>query len=148
MYNYIRRCKIAKEIWDTLKEKYQGNERTKKSLVTQCLSELPDFKQKDSESIEAYYDKFNEIIYKCTRYGVVRTTLEFNITFIPVLKKEWKNFCLMIKTQENFDTYSLSNLYNVLKAHDSEVKEISKENIKMNFGDPIVLISKTTGILS
>lgn len=68
--------------------------------MTQCLSALSNFKQKESESSEAYYDRLNELIYKISRYGVVCTTLKFNITFILGLKKEWKNIYLMIKTQE------------------------------------------------
>lgn len=86
----------------------------------------------------------NELILRCTRYGVVNTTLEFNLTFILGLRKDWRIFFLMIKTQENFDTYSLSNLYNILKALDLEVKEIADENNKMNFGGPMALVSKTT----
>lgn len=35
--NYVPGCKTMKDIWDTLKEKYQGNEQTKKISVTQCL---------------------------------------------------------------------------------------------------------------
>lgn len=50
----------------------------------------------------------------------------------------------MVKTQENFETYSQSNLYNILKAHESEVKEIAEENRKINFGGPLALVSKTT----
>lgn len=68
------------------------------------LAQLAEFKQKDNESSQSYYNRFNELIYKCTMVNVHHTTLEFNITFILVLK-EWKNICLMIKTQENFDTY-------------------------------------------
>lgn len=49
----------------------------------------------------------------------------------------------MIKTQENFHTYSLSDVYNILKAQESQVKEIAEEN-KLNFGGPMVLVSKTT----
>ena len=33
VYNYVRSCKTTKEIWDTLKENYQGNEKTKKRYV-------------------------------------------------------------------------------------------------------------------
>lgn len=51
----------------------------------------------------------------------------------------------MIKTQENFDTYSLSDVYNILKAQESQVKEIAKEN-KLNFGGPMALVSKTTAM--
>lgn len=53
VYNYIYRCKTTQQIWNTLKEKFQGSKQTKKSSLNQCLSE---FKQKESESIEAYYD--------------------------------------------------------------------------------------------
>ena len=49
----------------------------------------------------------------------------------------------MIKTQENFNSYSLSNLYNILKAHEVEVKETADENDKTSFGGPLALISKT-----
>lgn len=49
----------------------------------------------------------------------------------------------MIKTQENFDSYSLSNLYNILKAHEAEVKEIANVKDKANFGGPLALIYKT-----
>lgn len=65
VYNYVSGCKTTKEIWDALKEKYQGNERTKKSSVTKCFSELSNFKQKENKKIEAYYDKMNDLIFKC-----------------------------------------------------------------------------------
>ena len=44
VYNYVRGYKMAKEIWDTLKDKYQGSEKMKKSSVKQCLLELGEFK--------------------------------------------------------------------------------------------------------
>lgn len=34
VYNYIRGYNTSQEIWNTLKEKFQGNERKKKSSVT------------------------------------------------------------------------------------------------------------------
>lgn len=47
----------------------------------------------------------------------------------------------MIKTQEKFDSYSLSNLYNIL-AHENETKELSVVKDKMNHGGPLALVSK------
>ena len=37
-------------------ENFYGNEWTKKSFMTQCLCELSEFKKKELESIEFYYD--------------------------------------------------------------------------------------------
>lgn len=50
---------------------------------------------------------------------------------------------LMIKTQENINTYSLSNLFNILKAHKSKVKKAAAETNKINFGGPLDLVYKT-----
>nr|KAJ0213712.1 hypothetical protein LSAT_V11C400159680 [Lactuca sativa] len=47
VYNYVRGYSTAKEIWDTLNEKYKGSEKTKKSPVKQCFLELGEFKQKE-----------------------------------------------------------------------------------------------------
>ena len=47
VYNYVCNSKTSNEIWDTLKEKYQGNEKTKISSVKQCMLEFGEFKQKE-----------------------------------------------------------------------------------------------------
>ena len=90
------------------------------------MLELGEFKQKKGETIEQYYDRLNELIFKCNRSGVTRSTMEFNLTFIMGLRKEWRNVSLMIKTQQSFDYFSLNDLYSVLKAHQFEVNEIAQ----------------------
>lgn len=54
VYNYVRSCNTAKEIWNTLKETYQGIEKMKISSVKQCLFELGESKHKEGETIESY----------------------------------------------------------------------------------------------
>lgn len=49
-YNYVRSFKTAKEIRDTLKEIYQGSEKTKKSSMKQYLSELGECKMNDNNN--------------------------------------------------------------------------------------------------
>ena len=128
VYNYIRSCKTAKEIWNTLKEKYQGSEKTKINSVKQCLVELKEFRQKDAETLENYYDRLNELMFRCNRYGITRSLMEFNLTFIMGLRKEWRSVSMMIKNQQSFDTTHLNDLYNQLKKHESEVSEMYEES--------------------
>ena len=59
------------------------------------------------------------------------------------LCKEWHNVSLMIKTQQCFDNFSLSDLYNELKAHECEVNEIAEET-RISLGGPLALMSKVT----
>ncbi|CAI9294517.1 unnamed protein product [Lactuca saligna] len=87
------------------------------NYVKKCMDELGDFKQKEGENIELYFDRINELIFKCIQYGVICSTMEFNLTFLMGLRKGWRNISLMIKTQQSFDYYSLGDLYNMLTAH-------------------------------
>ena len=123
-----------------MKERYQGNEKAKKSSVKQCLLELEEFRQEEGETIELYYDRLSELIFKCNCYGVPCSTLEYNPTFLMGLREEWRNISLMIKTQQSFNGYSLGGLHNVLKALESEINEIAEER-KMNLGGPLALMS-------
>ena len=59
VYNYVRSCTTAKEIWNNLKDKFQGSEKMKMNSIKQCLVELKDFRQKEGETTEAYYDHLN-----------------------------------------------------------------------------------------
>ena len=99
VYNNVRGLKSANEIWNTLKQKYQGSKKTKINSVKQCLVELKEFRQKKSESIQVYYDRFNELIYRCNRYGITRSAMEFNLTFVMGLRKEWRSASMMVKNQ-------------------------------------------------
>ncbi|XP_023757080.2 uncharacterized protein LOC111905620 [Lactuca sativa] len=125
VYNYIRGCKTAKEIWNTLKEKYQGSEKIKINSMKQCLVELKGFRQKEIETIEFYYDRLNELIYRCNRYGITRSLMEYNLTFVMGFRKEWRS----------------------LKTHESKVSKIDEES-KMSLGEPLALVSKVSEVES
>ena len=115
----------------------------KRSTINQCLLELGEFRQKEGENIELYYDRLNELIFKCSRYGVNRSTMEYNLTFLMGLRKELHNVGLMIKTQQCFDNFSLNDLYNELNAHECEVNEIAEE-ARISLGGPLALMSTVT----
>ncbi|XP_052625667.1 uncharacterized protein LOC111890076 [Lactuca sativa] len=147
VYNYIRGCKIAKDIWIMLKEKYQGSEKTKINSIKQCLIELKEFRQKNAETIENYYDCLNELVYRCTRYGITRSPMEFNLIFIMGLHKEWRSVSMMIKNQQSFYTSSLNDLYNQLKTYENKVGEMLEES-KQSLGGPLALVLKMNEVES
>ena len=105
------------------------------------MFELREFKQTVGETIESYYDRLNELIFKCNQYGVIQAKMDFNLTFIMGLQKEWRNVSLMIKTQKKLDYFYLNDMYNVMKEHESDVNEIVEES-KISLGGPLALVSK------
>lgn len=48
------------------------------------------------------------------------------------------------KDTKSFNNFSLNDLYNVLKAHETEVNEIAEES-KISLGGPLYLVSKVVG---
>lgn len=90
-----------------------------------------------------YYDRLNELIFKCNCYGVNRLTMEYNLTFLMGLRKEWRNISLMIKTQQSFDNYSIGDLYNVLKTNQSKINQIVEDE-KLSLGGPLTPVSKVS----
>ena len=59
------------------------------------------------------------------------------------LRKEWRSFSMMVKNQQSFDTSTLNDLYNQLKAHENEVNDIAEES-KISLGGLLALISKVS----
>ncbi|XP_023757104.2 uncharacterized protein LOC111905646 [Lactuca sativa] len=97
-------------------------------------------RQKEGETIEVYYDRLNELIYRCNGYGISMTSMEVNLIFVMGLRKEWKSISMMVKNEQSFDTSTLNDLYNQLKTHETEVNEIVEET-KLNLGGPLALVS-------
>ena len=69
--------------------------------------------------------------------------MDFNLTFIMGLRKEWRNVSLMVKTQQSFDTSTLNDLYNLLKTHEPEVIKMDEESM-LRLGGPLALVSKVS----
>ena len=51
--------------------------------------------------------------------------MEFNLTFVMGLRREWRSVSMMVKNQQSFYTSSLNDLYNQLKTHKSEMNEMT-----------------------
>ncbi|KAH9665621.1 hypothetical protein KPL70_020385 [Citrus sinensis] len=63
-FSRIMTLKTAKEIWDFLKQEYEGNERVKGMQVLNLILEFEMQKMKESETIQEYSDRLFEIANK------------------------------------------------------------------------------------
>ena len=61
--------KTVKEIWDFLKQEYEGNERVKGMQVLNLILEIEMQKMKESETIQEYSDRLFEIANKVRLLG-------------------------------------------------------------------------------
>ena len=86
-------------------------------------------------------------MYMWNRYGITSSLMDYNITSVMRLRKEWRSVSMMIKNQQSFECSSLNDVYNQLKTHESEVSEIAEES-KMSLGGPLALVSMVSEVES
>lgn len=149
VFRLVRNCESANDLWKKLQEMYGGNQKQLKSQQTDVLSEFGAFKQKSSETLEQYFDRFNLLLSQLEKYTLGRKLIEQKVTFLQGLKPEWKSISTTVKGHEQFDAYSIYEQYGVLKSHEDDVTEVvkttpgginallSKSEKKVKFASPV-----------
>ncbi|KAL4580202.1 hypothetical protein LXL04_016386 [Taraxacum kok-saghyz] len=150
VFRLVRNCESAHDIWTKLKEMYAGNKRQLKSQQTAVLSEFGAFKQKNGETLDQYFDRFNLLLSQLEKFELGRQLIEQKVTFLQGLKTEWKNISTTVKGHEQFDIYSIYEVYGVLKTHEDDIVEtvkttpgginalLSRSEKKVKFSSPVL----------
>jgi hypothetical protein len=68
VFRLVRNCETAHALWKKLCEMYRGNKRQLKSQQTAILSEFGAFKQKTSETLDQYFDRFNLLLSQLEKF--------------------------------------------------------------------------------
>ena len=55
-------CNLAKEVWDKLKNIYEGDEKVKQVKLQEHRAKFENIKMKESENIEAYILRVDEVV--------------------------------------------------------------------------------------
>ena len=58
----ILNLEIAKEVWNKLKDEYQGSERTKKMKVSNLRREFEALKMKETETVREFSDRISKVV--------------------------------------------------------------------------------------
>ncbi|TXG68351.1 hypothetical protein EZV62_003286 [Acer yangbiense] len=69
VFTSIMHLETAKEIWDELKERYEGSERVRNVKMLTLKREFEMLKMKESESVKDYSSKLSELVNQMRLYG-------------------------------------------------------------------------------
>ncbi|CAH9092442.1 unnamed protein product [Cuscuta europaea] len=153
-FNRIKKCKTAKEIWDTLELIGAGDEQEKDNKLTIANKKFDDFKLLPGESISKMYDRLLTLTGEISELGKDLTTKEINLKVLRGLPSAWKMKVVAVQASKDVKTYPTDKLISDLKAHEFEMIE-EKEDVpeertttaltastsKVNDFDPSVLLS-------
>ncbi|KAL7582460.1 hypothetical protein Lser_V15G41487 [Lactuca serriola] len=138
-FDVIINCKSAKEIWDVLKNLYEGSEQAKDKKLTTALNEFNNFKAHPGESLEDSFKRLNLIFTKLSNVGTVQSNHETNLKFLNGLGKHWTTAKMIVHEDKKIYTLSLFKLYGELQTQESTVLKDCAD-----FRGPLALIAQTT----
>ncbi|KAL7609531.1 hypothetical protein Lser_V15G12916 [Lactuca serriola] len=138
-FRLVSSCGTAKEVWDRLRELYSTDEDLEHSIQTLLLSEFGEFKQKLEEVLTQTFDRFNHLLSNMIKHDIERKLIEQKVTFLNGLRPECREVVSTVKAHEQFKSYSLAKLVEILK---SQEKIVLQENSMVSNLGSLALLSK------
>ena len=86
LFEHIKLCKFAKEIWDTLQDLFKGSKNMKDKHLTSFIDYFDTITTTPGEYVASASNQYR-IVVNLTAHGIVKTPLEYNLKFINSLGK-------------------------------------------------------------
>ncbi|GJY71533.1 hypothetical protein Tco_0475236 [Tanacetum coccineum] len=107
---------------------FGGNTATKKTRENLLKQQYENFAVTSTEVIEPTYERLQKLISQLEMHGKVISQEYINQKFLRSLSQEWTMHTIVWRNKPEIETLSLDDLFNNLKAYESEVKGTSSSN--------------------
>ncbi|GJQ92040.1 hypothetical protein Tco_0003179 [Tanacetum coccineum] len=108
----------AKEMWETIKSRFGGNDESKKMQKYILKQQFEGFSVSNSEGLHKGYDRFQSLLSQLEIHGAGITTEDANQKFLRSLPSAWSQVSLIMRTKPGIDTLN----YNSLRVFEADVK--------------------------
>ncbi|GJZ33821.1 ribonuclease H-like domain-containing protein, partial [Tanacetum coccineum] len=112
----------AKEMWDAIKSRFGGNDKSKKMQKYILKQQFEGFSVSNTEGLHKGYDRFQSLLSQLEIHGAGVSTEDANQKFLRSLPSAWSQVSLIMRTKPGVDSLSFDDLYNNLRVFESDVK--------------------------
>nr|GEW07330.1 zf-CCHC domain-containing protein/UBN2 domain-containing protein [Tanacetum cinerariifolium] len=116
-YERIFKCKIAKEIWDTLLITHQGNSQVKDNKIDLLLQQYEQFMILKEESIDNAFARFNTIITSLKALDEGFSSKNYVRKFLRALHSKWLAITA-IEESKDLTSLLIDELIGILKVYE------------------------------
>ncbi|GJY89458.1 uncharacterized mitochondrial protein-like protein [Tanacetum coccineum] len=125
--------KDAKTLMQAIENRFGGNTATKKTQKNLLKQQYENFAASNTKVIEKTYERFQKLISQLEMHGEVIPQEDINQKFLRSLSQEWTMHTIVWRNKPEIETLSLDDLFNNLKAYESEgAADISKTVENLN----------------
>ncbi|GKC53272.1 hypothetical protein Tco_1076017, partial [Tanacetum coccineum] len=111
-----------------IENRFGGNTATNKTQKNLLKQQYENFVASSSEVIKQTYERLQKLISQLEMHGEVIPQEDINQKFLRSLSQEWTMHTIMWRNKPEIKTLSLDDLFNNLKAYESEVKGTSSSS--------------------
>ncbi|GKF10933.1 ribonuclease H-like domain-containing protein [Tanacetum coccineum] len=108
-----------------IENRFRGNAATKKTQKNLLKQQYENFAASNIKVIEQTYERLQKLISQLEMHGEVIPQEDINKKFLRSLSREWTMHTIVWRNKPEIETLSLDDLFNNLRAYESEVKRTS-----------------------
>ncbi|GJT05031.1 putative reverse transcriptase domain-containing protein [Tanacetum coccineum] len=142
VYAAVDSCKIAKEIWERVRQMMKGSDIGEQEKKAKLFNEWEMFTSTDGESIESYYHHFMQLMNDLKRNKHFPENFTANLKFLNNLQPEWKRHVTIVRQTKNLHEADFTQIYDFLKMNQDEVNELRAERLAKTH-DPLALMARS-----
>ncbi|KAM7516070.1 hypothetical protein LguiA_005653 [Lonicera macranthoides] len=118
IFTRIMTLKTAKEIWDFLKQEYEGNERVKGMQVLNLIREFEMQKMKESETVKEYSDRLLGIVNKVRLLGTDFSDSRIVQKVLVTVPEKFEATISSLENSKDLSSITLAEFLNALQAQE------------------------------
>lgn len=129
--------KSSKIIWDSMKKKFGGNDRVKKSLLQKLRRDFELLEMKESENVEEYFTRVLAITNQMRSNGEVMNDSKVVEKILRTLSEKFMYVVVSIDESKDIESISVDELQSSLTVHEQKFKKQDKgdgQALKVTYG--------------
>ena len=120
LFNRIKLCSSAKEIWERLMQIYEGNDRTKENKLLTATHKYESIRMYSYESLDDFDERFCNILIELSSLGKNYTNREVVLKAMRALPREWEIKTVAMKESRDLNKLEIHDFFADLKAYEFE----------------------------
>ncbi|KAF2293462.1 hypothetical protein GH714_022661 [Hevea brasiliensis] len=128
VFEQILDRRTAKIVWDSMKKKFGGNSKVKKSLLNALRREFEVLEMKREESIDEYFARVMTVANKMRSNGEEMTDTKIVEKILRTLTGKFTYVCVSIEESKDTETMTVDELQSTLVVHEQKFKRVRKDD--------------------
>lgn len=117
----------SKEIWDSMKKKFQGSARSKRQQLQALRAEFEQHRMEESETVSEYFSRTMAVVNKMRKLGDKIEDLVIIEKILRSMSPKFNYVVCAIEESKDIENYSIDELQGSLQVHERKIVKHDKE---------------------